>query len=331
MTGELGTWLVMGAGVVAYALTGGADFGGGIWHLFSRGPSAERQRRAIEHAIAPIWEANHVWLIFVIVLLFTAFPRAFAVISVSLHVPIGLSLLGIVMRGAAFVFHAYDLRDRDERGPWAAAFGVSSLLTPVALGDVLGALSTGAIRWDGSRVTSGFAAGWPTPFALLTGLFAAALFALLAAVYLAAEVEDGLKEAFRRRALAMEVACGLLALTVFLVSEQGAPSLHDGLARSAWTIPIQAGTAAAAVLTLALLHGRKYRAARFTAPLQVGLVVVGWGLAMSGKIVVPDVGLHDAGTQAAVVDALLVALAAGAAVLAPSLWYLFRVFKSKPE
>jgi cytochrome d ubiquinol oxidase subunit II len=159
-------WLVMGAGVIAYALTAGADFGGGIWHLFARGPRAARERAAIEHAIAPIWEANHVWLIFVVVMMFTAFPSAYAVVTTALHIPVTLALIGIVVRGSAFVFHAYDVRPREGRGLYSFAFGLSSLVTPLFLGDVLGALSTGEIRWDGRHVTTGFFAGWTTPFAI---------------------------------------------------------------------------------------------------------------------------------------------------------------------
>lgn len=329
MTSPSLVWFVMGAGVVAYALTGGADFGGGVWHLLARGSKAAEQRGLIERAIAPIWEANHVWLIFVIVLLFSAFPRAFAVISIALHVPISVALLGIVLRGSAFVFHAYDLRPGPKTTAWATAFGASSVLAPFALGDVLGALSTGAIRWDGMRVTSGFTSGWPTLFALATGLFATLLFMLLAAVYLAAEAEGPLAETFRRRALLLEGIAGAVAFAVFALSATGAPELHAGLAGSAFTIPIQVATAAAAISTVALLYGRKFSSARFTAALQIALVVVGWGLAMGDKIVVPDVTLHNAGAHPAVVDALLVALACGAALLAPALWYLFRVFKSR--
>jgi cytochrome bd ubiquinol oxidase subunit II len=323
-------WGIMGAGVVAYALTGGADFGGGIWHLLARGPNAERQRRAIERAIAPIWEANHVWLIFVIVLMFTAFPVAFSAISTALHVPLSLALVGIVVRGSAFVFHAYDLRDVPRRRGFALAFGLSSLLTPLVLGDVLGALSTGEIRWDGSQVTSGLTSGWTAPFALANGVFAAALFALLAAVYLTVEAEPtpDLADDFRRRALVLELVAGACALGVLLLARSGAPVLYENLARSSWTVPIQGATAAAALGTILALITRRYGLARFTAATQVALVVVGWGLAMRGAIVLPDLTLRNAGARHEVLDTLLVVLALGGALLAPALWYLLRVFKT---
>jgi len=320
-------WFVMGAGVVAYALTAGADFGGGVWHLFARGPRAAAQRLAVERAIAPIWEANHVWLIFVIVALFTVFPRAFAVIGVALHVPLTLALLGIVFRGSSFVFYSYDLRGSDRTKGWSRVFGVSSLLTPVFLGDCLGALSTGEIRWDGHRVTSGYLAGWLTPFAAGTGVFTALLFALLAAVYLTFDSPPEVKEDFRARALAMEVATGFVAFAVLLLARAGAPVLYESLAASPFALAVQLVTALLAVAAMGALYSRRYRLARVAVVAQVALVVVGWGLAMRGAIVLPDVRLGGAGARDEVTRAVLPALVAGAALLLPALFYLFRVFK----
>jgi len=320
-------WFVMGAAVVAYALTGGADYGGGMWHLAARGKRADVQRRTIERAIAPIWEANHVWLIFVIVALFTAFPKAFAVVSIALHVPITLALLGIVLRGSSLVFHAYDLRDRPRTSAWARTFGASSLVAPFFLGDVLGALSTGAIRWDGSTVTSGFFAAWLTPFALGTGLFAVCLFALLAAVYLTADVESEARSDFRRRAVAMEIVSGAVAALVFWLARADAPVLFSTLAHSPSSWFVEAATAVFALATLLFLAFAKHSLARLTVALQVALVVVGWGIAMRGAIVLPDVRLDNAGARTDVLEALLPALAAGSLLLIPSLFYLFRVFK----
>ncbi|HVW25222.1 MAG TPA: cytochrome d ubiquinol oxidase subunit II [Polyangiaceae bacterium] len=320
-------WFAMGAGVVAYALTGGADFGGGVLHLFASGPRGALQRRAVERAIAPIWEANHVWLIFVVVALFTTFPRAFAVVGVALHVPVTLALLGIVFRGASFVFHSYDLRDTEGPSGWSRVFGLSSLVTPLFLGDCLGALSTGAIRWDGARVTSGYAAGWLTPFAFATGVFALFLFTLLAAVYLTVDSEGDIREDFRRRALALEVATGVVAAVVLLLARGGAAILFTSLAASAFAVGAHVATAAAAVTVVAALAARRYRLARAAVVAQVALVVVGWGLSMRGNIVVPDVRLENAGAREDVARAVVVALVAGVALLVPALAYLFRVFK----
>src|SRR5262245_23058179 len=166
--------------LILYALMGGADFGGGVWDLFARGPRRARQREAISEAIAPIWEANHVWLILVIVLLFTAWPRAFAAMMTALHIPLTAMLLGIVLRGTTFVFRKYDSKRDNVQRRWSRVFGISSTFTPFVQGLTLGALATGAIRVEGSLVRTGFFAGWLTPFALLCGLFALMLFAFLA-------------------------------------------------------------------------------------------------------------------------------------------------------
>jgi cytochrome d ubiquinol oxidase subunit II len=320
-------WFVMGAGVTAYALTAGADFGGGVWHLLARGPRAEAQRRSIEGAIAPIWEANHVWLIFVIVSLFTAFPRAFAVISIALHVPITLALLGIVFRGASFVFHSYDLRDTGRTRGWARVFGLSSLVTPVFLGDCLGALATGDIRWNGRDVTSGYFAGWLTPFAVGSGLLALFSFALLAAVYLTVDSAPEVQADFRARALALEVATGVVAAVVFLLARADAKVLFETLTRSEHAGGVQVATALAALTVIAALWKRLYRVARAAVVAQVALVVAGWGLAMRGAIVLPDVRLSNAGARPEVLVAVVPALLGGALLLVPSLVYLFRVFK----
>ena len=321
-------WYIMGLGLVAYVLTAGADFGGGVWDLLAAGPRRDAQRSAIEHAIAPIWEANHVWLIFVVVLMFTIFPRAFAVVGTALHIPLTPALIGIVLRGTAFTFRAYGLEPDHRRAAWGRLFAWSSAITPVFLGAALGGVSTGAIRVLDGQVTSGFFAGWTTLFAWMVGLFALALFALLAAVYLTADTTGQVQEDFRIRALISEVIAGGAAALVFWRASVDAPLLFDHLAGSAWTLPVQGATAACAAATLALVWTRRYRWARFTVAGQVMLVVVGWGLAMDGHIVLPDLRLANAGGQESVRAAVGPALLAGAVLLLPALWFLFRVFKA---
>ena len=120
--------------MVAYIVTGGADFGGGVWDLFAGGPTAARQRDVIAHALGPIWEANHVWLVLVVVLLFVCFPLAFAAIATALHVPLALMLVGIVLRGSAFTFRTYDRDDAHSRRLWGRTFAIASVITPVMLG-----------------------------------------------------------------------------------------------------------------------------------------------------------------------------------------------------
>src|SRR5207253_55166 len=217
------------ASLIIYALMGGADFGGGIWDLLAFGARAKRQREAIADAIAPIWEANHVWLILVIVLLFTGFPRGFSTMVTALNIPITVMLLGIVLRGSAFVFRKYDVKDERR---WSTVFGMASFLTPFFQGIILGALTTGQIRVEHGRVLTGFMAGWLTPFALSCGVFALGLFAFLAATYLTLDTRDepDLQDDFRRRSLWSGLALAPIALVVFLTSRQGAVARDPGIA-----------------------------------------------------------------------------------------------------
>lgn len=317
-------WYLMGVALAAYVVTGGADFGGGVWDLLARGPREDAQRDALAHAIAPIWEANHIWLIFLVVLQFTVFPKAFHATSVALHVPLTAALVGIVLRGAAFAFRSYGFDTHAWRRGWGRVFAVSSLLTPICLGLSLAALATGDIRWDGAQVTSGFFVGWTTPFALLTGLMTAALCATLAAVYMTAETEGALRADFRRGALAAQTLTVLLGGAVLLSARGDAPAFA---AAFGWQ-PLLPGTVALAVTVGALLSDRP-RLARLGVAAQGVCVVGGWGLGMAGHLVRPDLPLRAAGARAAVLEPLLPALLIGGAILAPSLWYLYRVFKGR--
>src|SRR5216684_4080407 len=148
--------------LILYALLGGADYGGGVWDLFAFGKRAPAQRALIAQAIGPVWEANHVWLIFVIVVLFTAFPPAYAALSVALFVPLHLVLVGITLRGAAFVFRGPQAGGPGS-GPWGAVFGVASVITPALLGMCVGAVSAGGLRVRGGEVRVEEPPPWLTP------------------------------------------------------------------------------------------------------------------------------------------------------------------------
>ena len=332
---EAGVWaevlfVVIGVGLTAYAVTGGADLGVGIWHLLARGPRKAAQRDALHHAIAPIWEANHVWLIFVIVVLFSAFPRAFSALCISLHVPIAIALVGIVFRGSAYTFTAYGIQRQARRSEWERVFAWASALTPVCLGLVVGGVSSGEIRVVEGRVTSGFFAGWTTPFALSVGVFSLALFAMLSAVYLASDTQGELSNDFRRRALIMELVAGVFAALTIVLAAWQAPALYENLSSSSFAVPVQLLTAALAFTTMGLLYRSKPRWARFTAAGQVGMVVVGWGFALRGHFILPDLSLARAGAHPELMPALVTALGLGALILAPALGYLYWVFK-RPE
>jgi cytochrome bd ubiquinol oxidase subunit II len=312
-----------------YFLLGGADFGGGVWDLLARGPRAADQRRAVEAAIGPIWEANHVWLILVVVVLFTAFPPAFAAISVALHVPLTLFVLGVVLRGAAFAFRGLDTRGDQHQRRWGLMFSMASTIAPLLLGTMVGALVSGRIRITSEIVQGSFFTPWLAPFPITVGFFALALCAFLAATYLTVEVTDGpLREDFRRRALAAGAAVGLLALVAFALSSAGAPRVREALVMRRWSWPFHLLTAAAAVTALAALFRRRYPLARAAAAAQTVLILLGWALAQYPFMVVPDLTLAQAAASERVQRLLLIALLCGLPVLIPSLVVLFRVFKS---
>ena len=318
----------------AYAVLGGADFGGGVWALLAGGLRKERQRDLIAHATGPVWEANHVWLILAIVLLFTGFPAAFARLGILLHIPLSLVLIGIVLRGSAFTFWRYGGEADAQQRRWGVTFAVASLITPVLLGITVGAVASGAVSGPRAPDTVFFAvyvAPWLTPFALSVGLFALVAFAFLAAVYLTLEAEDTeLREDFRRRALSAGVALLGAALLVLALSGVGAPRVRAGLILAPWAVPLHLVTGVAAVAALVALWQRRYGAARVAAAALVSLILWGWGLSQYPYILPPDLTVTGAAAPAATLRLLVGALALGAVVLLPSLYYLFRVFKGRP-
>jgi cytochrome d ubiquinol oxidase subunit II len=321
----------------AYVVLAGADFGGGVWDLLAGGPRRERQRELIAHAIGPVWEANHVWLILAIVLLFTCFPPAFARLAITLHVPLTLMLVGIVLRGSAFTFRSYG-GEGDRMGRrWGRVFAAASLVTPVLLGVSLGAIAAGGVGGVGgvggaARAAPGFYAGyvapWLTPFAFAVGFFTLTCFAFLAAVYLTLEAGDApLREDFRRRAIAAGVAVFVAAGLALLLSHGGAPRVRAGLVLAPWAPALHLATGVAAVSAFAALFARRYRVARVAAALQVSLIVWGWAFGQYPYLIPPDVTIAAAAAPDVTLRLIVGALAAGAAVLFPSLYYLFRVFK----
>lgn len=318
----------MMAALTIYALTGGADYGGGVWDLLAWGPRRKAQRELIAEAIAPIWEANHVWLIIVIVILFTAFPPAFAAIATALHIPLTLMLIGIVLRGAAFTFRSYDRQTDDVQRRWGRVFAVASLVTPILLGVVVGAISAGSIRLEQGVVKTGFVQSWLAPFPFAVGFFALALFAFLAAVYLMVEAPDAaLREDFRARALAAAAVVGALALVVFILSADGAPLIRARLSASWWTWPLQIATALCAVGAIYALWTRRWQWARISAAAQVTLILWGWGAAQFPHLVVPDLTIYNAAGAPATLRLVTIVLLVGTLLLFPSFYYLFRVFK----
>jgi cytochrome d ubiquinol oxidase subunit II len=330
MTAQLALEIVMLVSLIFYALSAGADFGGGVWDLLASGPRAKEQRNAIDQAIAPIWEANHVWLIVVVVVLFSAFPPAFGAIMTALHLPMTLALVGIVLRAASFVFRKYDVQSSSSQRRWGRVFGVSSFLTPFVLGVCLGAMASGEIRVLDGRVTTGFFAGWTRPFAVGCGLFAQGLFAFLAATYLTVDTYNrpALSEDFRLRALVSGVLLAPAAALVFLLARAGAPRIHSGLT-AGWGPLVLAATSACAIAALIALWRRRFALARVAAAAQVALILLGWALAQYPMILVPDLTFDLTAAPPNVLRMLTLVFAIGAVLLLPSFYYLFRVFKGE--
>jgi cytochrome d ubiquinol oxidase subunit II len=324
----LATAGLMLAALVLYAVLGGADYGGGVWDLLASGPRARAQRRLIETAIGPVWEANHVWLIFMIVLLLTAFPSAFAALATALHMPLTLMLLGIVLRGTSFTFRHYDRQDDAVQRRWGRLFAISSVFTPVMLGICIGAIATGGIRVQNGVVTSGFLWPWLGLFPFAVGLFALVLFAFLAAVYLTAEAGDAaLCEDFRRRALGSAGVVGALALTVYLLSHDAAPLVRAGLTQRPWSWLLQVVTGVFAVGAIGALWTWRFRVARVLAAGQVALILTGWALAQFPFLVPPDIAIARAAAPLSVLRPMLRGVAIGSLILVPSFLYLLHVFK----
>lgn len=316
------------ASLVLYALLGGADFGGGVWDLLARGPRAEDRRRLIAGAIGPVWETNHIWLIAAIVILFTAFPRAFAVVCTALFLPLSIVLAGIVLRGAAFAFHTYRLHEERGVGRWGVIFAAASLVTPVFLGVVFGAISSGRIRATDPLAFTGDVRVWLSPFPISVGFLALASFAFLAAVYLILETKDpGLREDFRRDSFRSAGALVFLSGLTLVLAAVDAPEFFRAFKGRPWSMPLVAANVAAAVGAIVSLALRRYPLARACAAAQVSLLLIGWAMAQYPYLVRPDVTIYSAAASPRTLRFLLGALAAGAVLLFPAIIFLFRVFK----
>lgn len=311
-------------GLALYVVLGGADFGAGFWQLFAGG--GERAARVREHAhaaMAPVWEANHVWLIFVLVVMWTAYPVAFGSIVSTLSIPLFIAGIGIVFRGTSYALRAGTSRLREQRTV-DTVFGVASVLTPFALGTIVGAIADGAVpvgNAAGNLWTS-----WTEALPLTIGVLAVALGAYLAAVYLAADAvrrdSPEMERAFRVRALAAGVIAGGFAMAGLLVLRTEARGVFDDLVGEG--LPALLASGLAGVATLGLVWARRYEAARYSAALAVAAVVAGWAIAQQ-PVLLPGLTVSATAADRDVLVAVLVSVAAGALLLAPSLVFLFRL------
>jgi cytochrome d ubiquinol oxidase subunit II len=308
--------------VTAYAVFGGADFGAGFWSLFAHGDRGRRARELIDWAIGPVWEANHVWLIFVLVVLWTGFSSTFGSIFSTLFIPLSLAALGIVMRGAGFAFHKSARRLRG-RAFAERLFGVSSLLTPFFMGTVVGAVASG-------RVPVGNAAGdpvtsWLNATSLLIGALFVATSAYLAAVFLVSDArragDPDLERYFTTRALGAAVVAGVFAAAGIVDLHADAPYVYDGLTGDA--LPLVIVSALCGVGVLVLLRRGARRGARALAVGAVVAVVWGWGIAQHPYLLPKDLTIEAGAAPADTLTSVLIVFGFAVVLVGPSLALLY--------
>jgi len=325
----LADWLagVMWIGVTCYALFGGADFGAGFWDLLAGGDRrGDRQRRLIEHSIGPVWEANHVWLIFVLVVMWTCFPGLFGAVSSTLYIPLTLAAFGVIARGSAFAFRK-PVTQTWQRRAFGAAFAASSIITPFFLGAAAGGVASGRVPpgiGTGRPVTS-----WWNPVSVLTGILAVVVCAYLAAVYLTGDArragDPDLITGFRLRALGAGLVAGIVAAAGLILLHQDARALYHGLLHRG--LPMVVVSAAAGTASLVLLYRRRFLTARLTAAAAVTAVLWAWALAQYPQLLNPGLTISQAAATRAVLSATAISLGAGAVLLVPSLAWLYLLFQ----
>jgi cytochrome d ubiquinol oxidase subunit II len=323
MAATIGAILLLG--ITLYAVLGGADFGGGLWDLLAGGTSRGwAPRRLIDESITPVWEANHVWLIFDLVIFWTAFPHAFASVVNTAALPLWLAVAGVVLRGAGFAFRKEitDLRLLRVAG---ATFAFSSLLTPFFMGTVIGAVATGDIPADAHQMNQ---SAWTNPTSLLIGLLFVAACAYLAAVYLTGEAtlrqDHKLRDYFARRAQVAAVVAGALSLALLAELHSSNRFLYDRL--TGRSLPLVIVAALCGLITIALMHVRPRRVVetRLVAALGVAAVIWGWGVAQYPVLLSrTSVTLSNAGAPESTLDALFVVFLVAVVLLGPSFVLLY--------
>jgi len=311
------------ASVTLYAVLGGADFGAGLWDLLAGTTARGRAPRGlIEESITPVWEANHVWLVFDLVIFWTAFPHAFAAVMTTLALPLWLAVGGIVLRGAGFAFRKEITRLSQQRAA-GAAFAFSSLLTPFFMGTVVGAIAAAAVPANASHASL---AAWTSPAALMTGFLFVAACGYLAAVYLVVEAarrgDQNMQAYFTRRAQAAAIVAGALSLAALFELQHPDLAFFNRLTGRALPLVVLAGACGLAVL--ALLTAGRTKGTRVIAALGIAAVIWGWGVAQY-PVLLPGttVTLTNAGATQATFVALVVVAVAAVILVIPSFALLF--------
>jgi cytochrome d ubiquinol oxidase subunit II len=315
--------LVLWIGATMYAVFGGADFGAGLWSLLAgAGERGRRARDLIDWAIGPVWEANHVWLIFVLVVLWTGFSSAFESIFSTLFIPLSLVALGIVLRGAGFAFHKTARRFRG-RELAERLFGLASLLTPFFMGTVVGAIAGGRVpvgNATGDAVTS-----WLNALSLVIGVLFVATSAYLSAVFLVSDARRAgtpdLERYFTTRALVAALAAGALAVAGMLVLHDDARFVYDGLTGDA--LPLVILSLLCGIAVLVLLRRGARRGARPLAAGAVAAVIWGWGVAQHPYLLPQDLTIAQAAAPGPTLTSVLIVFGAAIVLVLPAIGLLF--------
>ena len=315
--------------LIAYAVFGGADFGAGIWEIFVSGPTAKEQHALIDDSLGPVWEVNHVWLVFLVVGLFSGFPSAFATLVAVLFFPLTLALIGTVLRGSAFIFRTHGLRKTT--GIWNRVFSFSSIITPFCLGAAAATVAEGDIKNFGPKAPSDLGGLWLTPFALTIGVLSLALCATIAAIFLTVEATNqnktDLVAMFRTRGLiAGAITAVLGALGLFEAAYQ-APVLWQGLLNHA--IPLVIATMIIGVGAAAALYFGYYRISRVLIIAEAAFMLGTWGVSQIPYIIPPKLTVEAAASTPSTQLLLLIGIIVGMTIILPSILLLFYIFKYK--
>lgn len=331
MPAELIILAILQIALVLYAILAGADFGAGIWELILRSPASSRDRKLIDHAMGPVWEANHVWIIFALIAVLNGFPSAFATLSSALWLPWLLALAGIVFRGAGFAFRSAPGTSADSRRRWEWVFAAASVAAPCFLGASAGAIASGKLPLSptGEFIGDPFFS-WINPLSFYSAVLALGACTFLAAVYLNWEAriasDSELETMWRRRALTIGVLMGVLAPAGLLVVAVAAPDLWTQFRIRAWPLVVISLASGSGTL-VALFYARPLLAAVGAAS-AVASMMVGWGVAQYPLLVPPTLTVEAAKSPPAVLHAMLWGIGGTTVLVIPSLAYLWYLFKS---
>jgi cytochrome d ubiquinol oxidase subunit II len=318
---------IMWLGVTLYTLFGGADFGGGFWDLFAgNSKKGKKQRQLIERSIGPVWETNHVWLIFVLVIMWTCFSKLFGSVTSTLWIPFTLAAFGIIARGAGFAFRK-SVKKVWQKRIFGATFATASIVTPFFFGTIAGAVASGNVPLGvgvGDPIHS-----WLNPVSIMVGALAVIVCAYLAAVYLTADArrsgDQQLVAQFRRRALCSGTVAGAVAAGGIFLFHGHAQTLTRALTHQG--LPLIILSAATGLVTMVLLYRNHFAIARLSAALAVTAVVWGWAVAQYPHLLNSGLTITQAAAEPAVLRATLISLGIGAVILVPSLVWLYTLFQ----